>query len=69
LYDTFGITYLDLFGKVLRSPHGRRRVLCLYRLSDGSWFWYVRWLVSAWNGNHASAALPASSAQTLITQS
>lgn len=48
LYNTKGIAYVDFFGLVLQAPHGSRRVLCLYRVGDGSWHWSYGWLAGAW---------------------
>ncbi len=68
LHDTFGIFYLDFFGRILRNPDGRRCVLCLDRCGGGSWVWGVAWLGDGWGRDRVSAALPASSAQVLESQ-
>lgn len=52
LYQQKGITYIDLFGDVLRSPDGFRYVLYLYRSDDGSWNWDCTWLDDAWNARY-----------------
>lgn len=59
LYDTFGVTYLDFFGRILRNPLGNRFVLYLYRSCVGSWCWSVFWLGFDWGARRISAALPA----------
>ncbi len=56
LYQQKGITYVDFFGDILRSPHGHRLVLYLYRRDDGSWYWHFGWLGRAWYGRFFSAA-------------
>ncbi len=60
LRETFGMTYLDFFGRVLRDPDGHRCVLFLYWLG-GQWNWDASWLELDWDRHHPSAvlALPA----------
>ena len=55
LYQQKGITYVDFFGDILRSPHGNRCVLCLFRLGDGRWRWHYLWLDDGWSERHLSA--------------
>lgn len=57
LYNTFGVTYLDFFGLVLRSPYSFRCVLYLYRRDDGQWDWDTDWLGLDWRARHFSALL------------
>lgn len=57
LYTTFGVTYLDFFGLILRGPGGGRYVLYLYRYGDGQWLWYARWLGRGWHAGNFSALL------------
>jgi len=44
LYDTYGITWFELSGTVLRGQVGNRCFLDLNRLGGGSWCWSYRWL-------------------------
>ncbi|MDE2071311.1 MAG: hypothetical protein KGI70_01085 [Patescibacteria group bacterium] len=44
LYDTFGITWFELSGTVLRDSRGSRYFLYLRRDDDGSWHWRCNWL-------------------------
>lgn len=44
LYDTYGITWFELAGTVLRDSRGDRCFLCLSRGGGGSWGWYYDWL-------------------------
>ena len=44
LFNTFGITWLELPGTVLRFSDGLRYFLCLYRDNNGRWGWDCRWL-------------------------
>ena len=46
LYDTFGISWMELAGSVLRDSNGLLYSLCLYRIDDGSWDWDYYWLDS-----------------------
>lgn len=43
-------------GDVLRNPHGRRCVLCLY-WGGGRWRWRYRWLDDGWGASRPSAVL------------
>ncbi len=48
-----GVTYVDLFGLVLRDPHGNRHVL--YLCFDGNkWNWSYDVLSSQWKAEHVS---------------
>jgi len=49
-------TYIFFDGTVLRSPDGRRYVLCLY-WSDDAWRWGAHWLGYDWRANNPSAVL------------
>lgn len=52
LYDTYGITWMELAGTVLRNSYGDRYFLYLYRNVDGSWSWDCYWLdVHRYAGN------------------
>ena len=55
LYRTRKIKYMDFFGLVLRSPYGRRRVLCLPRDDDGEWNWDYYGLDRDWGAGSLSA--------------
>ncbi len=55
LYQQKGVTYIDFFGDILRSPGGSRRVLYLYRGGDGLWSWRHGWLGLRWSGHNFSA--------------
>lgn len=44
LYDTYGITWFELAGTVLRGSGGGRYFLYLDRDVGGSWNWDYRWL-------------------------
>jgi len=44
LHDTFGVTWMEFTGTVLRLPGGRRCFFCLYRGDGGSWGWRCGWL-------------------------
>ena len=44
LHDTYGVTWMEFTGTVLRHSSGCRYFLCLPRGDDGSWHWYCRWL-------------------------
>lgn len=44
LHDTFGVTWLEFLGTVLRPPLGHRCALCLCRKDVGSWLWNYYWL-------------------------
>lgn len=55
LYQQKGVTYVDFFGDILRSPVGYRSVLCLYRIDDGLWCWHCYWLDSDWGGRNFAA--------------
>ena len=44
LHDTFGLTWMEFAGTVLRNSGGDRFFLCLYRKDDGSWGWDFGWL-------------------------
>lgn len=45
LFNTFGITWFELPGTVLRRSGGARCFLSLYRVDDGRWHWRYYWLV------------------------
>lgn len=49
-------TYVFFDGTILRSPGGRRSVLCLY-WDDGRWRWHCRWLEDDWGVGDPSAVL------------
>jgi|ERR1035437_87936 hypothetical protein len=49
-------TYIYFDGTVLRSPDGRRCVLCLC-CYDGQWRWSYDWLVLEWSVFNPSAVL------------
>jgi hypothetical protein len=57
LYKVYGVSYLDFFGLVLRSPGGLRYVLYLSRDAGGQWGWRYRWLGIDWKSGHGSASL------------
>jgi len=59
LRKTKGITYLDFFGLILRSPRGHWYVLCLYWLG-GSWHWRCYGLDEGWRDRDFSVVSPAS---------
>lgn len=46
LYDTYGVTWMEFAGTVLRNSGGHRYFLYLDRGGDGSWSWYCYWLVT-----------------------
>ena len=46
IHEHFNISWFELAGTVLRSPHGDRYFLYLYRNDDGSWGWDYYWLDS-----------------------
>ncbi|MCX6722054.1 MAG: hypothetical protein NTY04_02605 [Candidatus Staskawiczbacteria bacterium] len=48
-------SYIDFFGDVLLYPDGRRIVLCLCRVGDGSWHWYYFCLGGDWDVQGLSA--------------
>ena len=56
LYRTFGITFMDFPGLVLRLPDGGRYVLCLRRGDDGAWRWFYYWLGRRWRTDGPSVA-------------
>ena len=49
-------TVLYFFGRTLRSPLGRRCVLCLC-LGGWEWYWCYYWLGSHWRAGNPSASL------------
>jgi hypothetical protein len=55
LYREKKITYLDFPGLVLRSPHGDRFVLYLYRNDGGQGGWDYGWLDLDWDDDSLSA--------------
>ncbi|PIR92227.1 hypothetical protein COU01_02985 [Candidatus Falkowbacteria bacterium CG10_big_fil_rev_8_21_14_0_10_44_15] len=55
IYRSRGIKFLAFFGLVLRSPEGRRAVLCFCRFGGGKWDWHYLWLVYQWNAYRPSA--------------
>jgi len=55
LYSQKGVTYIDFFGDILRTPDGLRCVLCLCRDDDGSWDWRCYWLDGGWSEHSFSA--------------
>jgi hypothetical protein len=55
LYQQKGITYIDFFGDVLRSPGGNRYVLYLSRRGGGSWRWASCWLGNDWSARSFTA--------------
>ena len=57
LYKTFGITWFELPGTVLRGSVGDRYFLCLYRDNDGRWYWLYYWLGSNRSARDPSAVL------------
>jgi hypothetical protein len=46
LHETYGVTWFELAGTVLRYSDGHRYFLYLYRYDDGSWDWGDGWLGS-----------------------
>jgi hypothetical protein len=44
LYDTYGISWMEFAGTVLRNDDGGRYFLSLRRVHDGSWSWGYGWL-------------------------
>ena len=44
LFNTFGITWFELPGTVLRNSYGNRFFLCLCREDVGLWYWRYSWL-------------------------
>lgn len=44
LFETYGVTWFELPGTILRNPYGHRYFLFLSRGDDGQWYWYYRWL-------------------------
>ena len=57
LHDTFGMTWMEFTGDVLRSPRGGRDFLCLCRFDGGSWFWLCHWLSRAREATRVSVRL------------
>lgn len=55
LYQQKGISLIYFFGDVLRSPHGYRYVLYLYRGDDGAWNWCHNWLDDDFNSHNLVA--------------
>lgn len=49
LFLNKGVKCMDFFATRLRSPSGRRFVLCLYRLGAGFWLWDFYWLGRDWD--------------------
>ncbi len=50
------VSYLNFFGTVIKSPHGNRYVLCLYR-DDRRWHWSCSWLGNDWCDRDFSVSL------------
>lgn len=44
LYETYGVTWFELPGTILRGPRGYRHFLSLYRKDGGRWYWNFNWL-------------------------
>lgn len=57
LYDTFGITWLEFPGTVLRRANGRRCFLYLCRGAYGRWYWGGHWLDDLRSAEDPSALL------------
>ena len=57
LYQTFGVTWFELPGTVLRFSDGDRCFLCLYRDVYGKWRWDCYWLGSDRLAEDPSAVL------------
>jgi hypothetical protein len=57
LYKTFGITWFELPGTVLRSGYGDRYFLYLCRGGNGRWRWSCGWLGGDRNAEAPSAVL------------
>mgnify|MGYP001607482926 len=57
LFNTFGITWLEFPGTVLRSDGGNRCFLYLCRDGLGRWYWSYRWLGSVRGATSPSAVL------------
>lgn len=54
LHKTFGITYMDFFGLVLRNPHGNRSILYLTRKNGSKWYWDYSVLIYEWTTSNPS---------------
>ena len=57
LHDTYGISWMEFAGTVLRSGDGGRCFLYFYRHDDGSWRWSCRWLDYARDTSNVSPLL------------
>jgi hypothetical protein len=54
IHRNFGVKFMDFMGQVLRSPDGRRDVLCFNRSGDGGWRWDCGWFGSRWCADNPS---------------
>jgi hypothetical protein len=57
LHDTFGVTWMEFTGDVLRDPGGRRYFLYLARYDDGAWIRNLDWLDHARHADDVSVRL------------
>lgn len=56
-HDTYGVTWMESLRRILLSPDGGRCALCLFRDSDGSWYYYYRWLGNGRNVDNPALSL------------